>query len=281
MIERPILADRGIGAPELIARLLTERTGQEIAPSRAWRLETTLKPLMRERGFEDLDALVTALVTARDGLLGDRVVDALLNQESSFFRDTPVFDLIGDALSALRGTRRLRIWSAGCSTGQEALSLAMLLSERGLDEAEIVATDVSPGAISRARGGRYSNFEIQRGLSVRRMIAWFDGEGADWIARGELLRRIHYRQHNLVADAPPAGAFDVVLCRNVLLYLTAERRAAAFAAFARALRPGGLLVLGASETVIGQTDAFATSSRWRGLYERVDPLKSAGVRSIT
>lgn len=261
-------------AMAVIASLLEKRTGQQLDPGRAWRIEANLKPILRGLGMTTLDELVTGLVASRDGKLSDQVVDALLNQETSFFRDAQVYDLIAEALAALRAQsagRRLRLWSAGCSNGQEPLSLAMLLDERGLtgDAVEIVATDVSTGAITRARQGRYSQFEIQRGLSIHRMMKWFEGEGAEWTARRDLVQRIQFRENNLASDMPPAGSFDLALCRNVLLYFSPPQRTEAFERIARALRPGGLLVLGASETVIGQTDRFRPSSRWRGLYERV------------
>lgn len=259
----------------MIATLLEQRTGQQIAASRAWRLEAALKPILRDLHIGSLDALVSQLIVAEDRALSDQVVDALLNQETSFFRDAAVLDLVVDAVAGLRAeapTRRLRLWSSGCSTGQEPLSLAMLLDERGLgeDAAEIVATDVSSGAIARAKSARYSQFEIQRGLSVRRMMTWFDGEGSEWTARRELVRRIQFRQQNLVMDAAPAGGFDLILCRNVMLYFSPEVRRDVFARLARAARPGGLLVLGAGETVIGQTDLFMPAENWRGLYRRTD-----------
>lgn len=255
----------------MIAELLEQRTGQQIASTRAWRLDTALQPVLRDLGMASLDELVSRLVTARDPTLSDRVVDALLNQETSFFRDVAVLDLVGDAAVALHRAadgRRLRIWSSGCSTGQEPLSLAMLLHERGLDGevVEIVATDVSFGAIARAKSGKYSQFEVQRGLSIRRMIEWFDGDGPEWTVKRELLRRIQFRQHNLITDASPAGQFDIILCRNVLLYFSPELRRGVFDTLARASRPGAVLVLGASETVIGQTDRFLPAEHWRGLY---------------
>lgn len=260
-------------AIDTIAALLEQRTGQQIAASRLWRIDAAVKPILRELGMTSLDELVNGLVASRDGALSDRVVDALLNQETSFFRDAPVLDMIGDALIAMQRAapgRRLRIWSSGCSNGQEPLSLAMLAHERGLTAAaapEIVATDVSRGAIARARAARYSQFEVQRGLSIHRMIAWFEGEGAEWTARRELVRRIQFRQHNLVTDPVPVGGFDLVLCRNVMLYFAPEVRARAFEQLAKAMRPGSLLVLGASETVIGQTNRFVPSREWRGLYQ--------------
>ena len=257
----------------VLAALLEARTGQQIASSRAWRLDTALKPLLRERGLDTLDQLVGLLLGGSDLEIGGRIVDALVNGESSFFRDAPVFDLIADALLAEAPRRRARIWSAGCAGGQEPLSLAMLLAERaesaGVSVPEIVATDVSEAALARGRAGRFTQFEIQRGLPVRRLMRWFDGEGDVWTARGDLTRLVHFRRMNLVADAPPGGRFDVVLCRNVLLYFCPATKAQAFATLADALRPGGLLVLGAGETVIGQTDLFRPSPRYRGLYERV------------
>jgi chemotaxis protein methyltransferase CheR len=260
----------------LISALLEQRTGQQLAANRAWRIETALKPLLRERGLATLDELVGQLVATRTGELGDQVVDALLNQETSFFRDATVLDMVADAAQAVQvedPAHRLRIWSAGCSTGQEPLSLAMLLTERGLFDGaaspELVATDVSAGALLRARGGRYTQFEIQRGLPVRRMMQWFESAGGDWAASPELLRRVHFRQHNLTADAPPPGRFDIILCRNVLLYFSHELRRRVFQTLAAAVRPGGLLVLGAGETVIGLTDRFAPSDRYRGFYRAI------------
>ena len=270
------------GAMTLIASLLEQRTGQQIAANRAWRLETALKPLLRELELETLDDLVAALVHRREPALSDRVVDALLNQESSFFRDAAVLEMVAEATASLhkeRG-RRLRIWSAGCSNGQEPLSLAIIAEERGLArDVEIIATDVSHGAIARARAARFSQFEIQRGMSMHRMIKWFEQEGSDWIADRALVNRIQFRQHNLVSDAPPPGGFDIVLCRNVLLYFDGAVRRQVFDRMTKALRPGGLLVLGAGETVIGQTDAFTPSESWRGFYRPATPRAAPLVRA--
>lgn len=258
------------GAASVLAALLEARTGQQIAQDRAWRLDTALKPLLRERELDGLDELVRELLGGDDLQLGDRIVDALLNQETSFFRDAALFDAIGDALPQIAPGRRARVWSAGCSTGQEPLSLAMLLAERDAGPFEILATDVSEGALARARLGRYTQFEIQRGLPVRRMMRWFDGADGDWTAKPELMRYITFRRINLVAKQPPPGRFDLVMCRNVLLYLAADQRDALLRRIAQALRPGGVLALGAGETVIGQTDVFVPSPRFRGLYEAAD-----------
>ncbi|MEH3159729.1 MAG: protein-glutamate O-methyltransferase CheR [Sphingomonas taxi] len=260
-------------ALNVFSALLEARTGQRIASYRSWRIDVALKPLLRARGIDTLDQLVTLLLDGQDAKIGDQIVDALLNQETSFFRDAPIFDLVVEAvtLAEARG-RRPRIWCAGCSTGQEPLSLAMLFAERADDgppAPEIVATDVSDAAVNRARAGRFNQFEIQRGLPIRRMMRWFDADGGDWLAKPELTRLVAFRRHNLVTDRPPAGTFDVVLCRNVLLYLSPEAKATTFDRFAGALRSGGTLVLGAGETVIGQTSQFEPSQRLRGFYDRV------------
>ena len=260
-------------ATQALTALLEAHTGQQLAAYRSWRLDVALKPLLRERGLQTLDQLVAQLMECADPGLDEQIVDALVNAETSFFRDAAIFDLIADAVArAETEGRRPRLWSAGCATGQEPLSLAMLFAERaaqgGGAAPEILATDVSEGALARARAGRYTQFEVQRGLPIRRLIQWFDQAGDDWIARSELTRTIQYRRLNLVADSPPPGRYDLVMCRNVMLYLAPAMKARVFAGLAAALRPGGLLVLGAGETVIGQTRLFEPSRRFRGLYEK-------------
>lgn len=261
------------GALGVIGALLEQRTGQQIAANRAWRIETALKPVLREHGFDTVDQLIAGLSREGRGPLAEAVVSALLNQESSFFRDAGVLEMVVDAAQAIQADcpgRRIRIWSAGCSVGQEPYSLAMLFAERaaagGMIMPEILATDVCPRALARAQAGRYSQFEIQRGLPVRRMVTWFDGGDEEWVVRPELARHVKFRAHNLTRDAAPAGKFDIVLCRNVLLYFSAAMRRSVFDTLRRATRDGGLLMLGAGETVIGQTDAFKPSDRFRGCY---------------
>ncbi|MBN8807658.1 MAG: methyltransferase domain-containing protein [Sphingomonas sp.] len=255
------------GAIERLLNVLEARTGQQVGSSRAWRIETALQVVARDTGHRDLDALADAVHRAPDSAIADRVIDELLNQESSFFRDAAVFDLVAEAVRTVSAERRPRIWSAGCSTGQEPLSLAMMFAEGEGPVPEIVATDVSDAALRRARAGRYSQFEIQRGLPVRRMVRWFDQVDNDWVAHPELVRNIAFRRMNLVGDPLPIGRFDVILCRNVLFYFAPELRRAVLERLAQVLRPDGVLVLGAGETVIGYSEAFRPSSRYRGLYE--------------
>ncbi len=261
-------------ALQAIGKLLEARAGQQIAANRVWRVETALTPMLRAHGIVSMDQLVVRLSADRHGPLADAVVDALLNQETSFFRDAGVIEQVVDAARELQKVnpgKRLRIWSAGCSVGQEPYSLAMLFAEAALthqmEMPEIIATDVSPIALARARAGRYSQFEIQRGLPVRRMVSWFDAQQEDWVARPDLVRRVQFRRHNLAKDPAPGGKFDIVLCRNVMLYFAQAVRAQVFATLRAGMREGGLLVLGAGETAIGQTDMFVPSERFRGFYK--------------
>ena len=275
-------------ATRILSALLESRTGQQLSPARSWRIEASLKPVMRELGLTALDPLVARLATGNEKALGGQVVEALLNNETSFFRDTAVFDQLDrDALEALRKTRgssgRLRIWSAACSTGQEAYSLAMMLRDAGPRWAgwtfDILATDVSASAVARAKTGRYSRFEIQRGLPVRTMLRWFRETGEDWVADPVLSRDIRFATHDLRQPAP--GRFDLILCRNVLMYFAVPLRTQVLDHMAAALDPGGILMLGAGETVIGQTDRFASHPDMRGLYVAAHEVSVSPRRAAT
>lgn len=269
-------------ALRILGALLESRTGQQMIPGRSWRIETALRPIARGLGLEDLDALVARIATRRDPRLVETVVEAMLNNESSFFRDHNVFELLnGPGLDRLRAarrdTRRLRIWSAGCSTGQEPYSIAIMLRDARSRWADwtfdIVATDVSAQAIARARAGRYSQFEIQRGLPARTMLRWFTQDDDEWVVDARLRHMVRFARHSLL-DAPP-GRFDIILCRNVLMYFGAATRGDVFARLAGALEPDGLFMLGAGETVIGQTPCFAADPVLRGLYSPVAPVGAA------
>lgn len=272
-------------AMRILGLLLEARTGQQLVAGRMWRIETALRPIARELGLPGIDALVARIAGGRETLLATRVVDALLNNESSFFRDPAVFALLeGAGLDRLRDARshvrRLRIWSAGCSTGQEAYSIAMMLREADARWAgwtfEIVGTDVSAAAVARARRGVYSQFEIQRGLPVRTMLRWFRQDEENWTIDGDLRRMVRFFEHSLLDPAP--GQFDIILCRNVMMYFGAPTRAIAFDRIAEALEPDGLLMLGAGETVIGQTPQFAADRLLRGLYRPIGRAAEADRR---
>ena len=259
----------------ILAGLLEARTGQQLTLSRRWRLETALSALMRERGIATLDELITILVMGKEPSLSQMVVEALLNNETYFFRDRAPFDLLQRyALPELATRRakskRLRIWSAGCSTGQEIYSLAMLFAE-DLEKwhgwtIDLLGTDVSTSCIDRARAGSYSQFEVQRGLGINQMIKWFEEAADGWRAVESLRKPIRFQVHNLLEQPPHPGGFDIVLCRNVLLYLSPDKKALAFERLIAAVAEDGWLMLGAGETVIGQTSKLGADINARGLY---------------
>jgi chemotaxis protein methyltransferase CheR len=260
---------------QVLSRLLEARTGQHMAVSRHWRMASVLAALLRDRQADNLDQLVAMLASPSERALADKVVEALLNNETYFFRDRVPFDLIEqNVLPALAernaANRRITIWSAGCSTGQEALSLAMMFADRpaqwGNWTIDILATDVSAHMIEVARRGCFSQFEIQRGLSMMQTISWFDETPDGWQAKPELLGKIRFQVHNLLNPLLGRHQFDIILCRNVLLYFNAANRARAFERLAGSLGPEGALLLGAGETVVGQTDRLEPDPAGIGLY---------------
>jgi len=262
----------------ILAGLLEARTGQQLTMSRRWRIETALAALLREREISTLDELITILVMGKEPSLSQKVVEALLNNETYFFRDRAPFDVLQrHALPELAKRRdkskRLRIWSSGCSTGQEVYSLSMLFAEeaekwRGWT-IDILGTDVSTSCIDRARAGAYTQFEVQRGLGISQMIKWFEESADGWRAVEPLRKPVRFQVHNLLEPAPHPGDFDIVLCRNVLLYLSPEKKALAFERIAGAMAADGWLMLGAGETVIGQTTKLGSDINARGLYRLV------------
>jgi chemotaxis protein methyltransferase CheR len=262
----------------ILAGLLEARTGQQLTMNRRWRIETALSALLRERGIATLDELITILVMGKEPGLSQQVVEALLNNETYFFRDRTPFDTLARvALPELAKrrdkNRRIRIWSAGCSTGQETYSLAMLFAEAPEQWAgwtiDILGTDVSSTCVDRARSGIYSQFEVQRGLGINQMIKWFEETSDGWRAVERLRKPLRFQVHNLLEPAPHPGDFDIVLCRNVLLYLSPDKKAVAFERLAGAMAEDGWLMLGAGETVIGNTNKLGADISARGLYRLV------------
>jgi chemotaxis protein methyltransferase CheR len=274
----------------ILASLLETRTGQQLALGRRWRMDTALAPIVRSGGFQDVDQLVAKLVSGSAPALTDQVIEALLNNETYFYRDKLPFDLLlGGPLKRLEAaraaTKRLSIWSVGCSTGQEAYSIAMAFAEqearwRGW-RVDIVGTDISRRVIERAREGRYSQFEVQRGLPVLQMMRWFSEEGqGDWRIAQRVRDAVRFEVRSLTELPPRPGKFDIILCRNVLLYFSPEMRRLAFTRLADSIEPDGELMLGAGETVIGQTDRFVSDPDHRGLYLRAAAASAAPRRKV-
>ena len=259
-----------------LAELLRKHSGQQLMANRHWRVDMALKPILRRHSIPDLAMLGELLAGDSDAELARECVEAMINNETCFFRDQANFALLtGPVLDSLREkrsqTKRLRIWSAACSTGQEAYSLAMHFNsnpEKWADwNINIHATDISVSALDQARRGRYSQFEIQRGLPVMLMLKYFDQHQTEWQLKDSIKRAVSFGKHNLLDNAQGSGVYDLILCRNMLMYLCDENRKQVLENLANASTRDGMLMLGAAETVIGQTDRFIASREFRGFYE--------------
>lgn len=261
----------------ILDHLLEARTGQRLNDSRLWRVASALDEIMQDHGFHDRDALFSLLVGADGDALTTQLVEAMLNNETSFYRDASTFDQmrlhLSDRMGEWPDDRKFRIWSAGCSTGQEPYSIAMMVAEmlprdRRAD-VEILATDISGLAVERAQAGQYSQFEVQRGLPVRAMIRDFDQRGDQWQIAEEFRDMVRFRRHNLL-ETPPAGQFDLILCRNVLFYFPAATRTRALDNLCSVLAPNGVIALGAGETIIGLASPLKMLRGKCGFYSQDD-----------
>ena len=265
---------------QIIADLLASRTGQHLTESRRWRVGTALAGVFRAHGISNIDQLVCLLDIPRrrstDHDLATEVVEALLNNETYFFRDKPTFDqvpenILPEIARRRASTKRISIWCAGCSTGQEVHSLAMLFEDQkdrweGWD-IDILGTDVSHKVVRAARTGLYSQFEVQRGLGVAQMLRHFEETPDGWQIKDHVRQITRFQQHNVLTEPPERGRFDLILCRNVLLYFDQDTRRNAFTRLASAIAPGGFLMLGAGETVVGQTRDFVSLKGQVSMYE--------------
>jgi chemotaxis protein methyltransferase CheR len=258
-----------------IAAMLKAKSGLTLGPEKLYLLETRLVSIMRRENARDLAALAEKI---RPGsALEHDVVEAMTTNESLFFRDTKPFEALRlRILPRLHAARapgtRLRIWSAAASTGQEAYSIAMVISELGAQlgdrKADIIGTDIARDALKRAREGVYSQFEIQRGLPMQMLVKYFTKEEAAWRVKPALRNAAEFREWNLLADPRPLGKFDVVFCRNVLIYFDAPTKTRVLEAIASVLAPDGVLFLGGAETVLGLTSALQAIPGESGAYAK-------------
>jgi chemotaxis protein methyltransferase CheR len=258
-----------------IAQFLKDRSGLIITQDKMYLLETRLTSIMRDNGLANLTALVEMLRQPGATAVKDQVVDAMTTNETSFFRDNHPFDtlrksILPGLIERRAPMRSLRIWSAACSTGQEPYSLAMMLKDSfpilGGWKVEIVATDLSPTVLEKARAGIYSTFEVQRGLPIQMLIKHFDQQEPNWQIKRELRQTVTFRALNLLEDFSALGQFDVVLCRNVLIYFDQPTKTRILGAIARRIAADGTLLLGGAESVFGLTDAFTGVPGLKGVY---------------
>ncbi len=260
---------------DFLSGMLKERSGLMLTQDKIYLLESRLTPLARKRGLDTLDALIQKLrMRADQGLIRD-VTEAMTTNESFFFRDNTPFDLfknhVAPAMEKARGNqKRLRIWCAAASTGQEPYSLAILLREQWHKwkdwRIEIIGTDICTQVLDKAKAGSYSQFEVQRGLPIQLLIKYFKQEGDIWRLNDEIRNMVTYRPFNLLDNFIGLGNFDIIFCRNVLIYFDQPTKSAVLNRMAKTLAKDGTLFLGAAETVLGITDEFRPVRGQRGLY---------------
>ena len=266
---------------DYLRKFLKERSGLDLSPDKQYLVESRLLPLARKASLPGIPDLVLKIRNG-DGRLATDVVEAMTTNETFFFRDKIPFDHLRDSImpgliQARAGRKSLRIWSAASSTGQEPYSIAMCLKEMGAALAgwriEIVATDLSQEVLEKCKAGVYSQFEVQRGLPIQLLMKYFTQSSDVWQLKADVRSMVQFRQLNLLQDFSHLGTFDVIFCRNVLIYFDQDTKAMIFERMAKGLEADGTLLLGAAESVVGITDAFRPISDRRGLYQ-LNPARS-------
>ena len=268
---------------EYLRKFLKDNSGLDLSADKQYLIESRLLPLARKAGLAGIAELVQKLQAGSRQLITD-VVEAMTTNETFFFRDKVPFDhfrdhIMPEIIKARTAKRSVRIWCAAGSTGQEPYSLAMCLKEMSAAltgwRIEIIATDLSQEVLEKAKAGVYSQFEVQRGLPIQMLVKYFKQTGETWQVNPELRAMIQHRQLNLLHDFSQLGTFDVIFCRNVLIYFDQDTKINIFNRLARQIEPDGFLVLGAAETVVGLTDTFRPIPERRGLYKPNDPRAAA------
>jgi chemotaxis protein methyltransferase CheR len=259
---------------EYLRKLLRDHSGLDLSADKQYLIESRLLPLSRKAGLSGISELVQKMKGGSASII-TQVVEAMTTNETFFFRDKTPFDhfrasIIPEILAARAGRKSIRIWCAAGSTGQEPYSLAMCLKEMGATLAgwrlEIIATDLSQEVLEKSKAGIYSQFEVQRGLPIQMLVKYFKQTGEFWQINADIRAMVQHRQLNLLHDFSQLGTFDVIFCRNVLIYFDQETKINIFNRLARITEADGFLVLGAAETVVGLTDVFRPYPERRGLY---------------
>jgi len=259
---------------EFLRKLLRDKSGLDLSADKQYLIESRLLPLARKTGLASISDLVQKLRDGSSVLIG-QVVEAMTTNETFFFRDKLPFDhfreaIIPELLRARTNRKVIRIWCAAGSTGQEPYSLAICLREMSAAltgwRVEITATDLSQEVLEKSKSGLYSQFEVQRGLPIQFLVKYFKQIGELWQINADIRSMVQHRQLNLLHDFAQLGTFDVIFCRNVLIYFDQETKINIFGRLAKSMESDGFLVLGAAETVVGLTDVFKPLAERRGLY---------------
>ncbi len=273
---------------EYLCKLLKERSGLVLAADKQYLVESRLLPVARKIGCETVEALVAKLRALGSDALKAEVTEAMMINESFFFRDKIPYDrfrdtIIPDMMQKRAAQRRLRIWSAACSTGQEPYSLAMMLdgfSTLAGWQFDIIATDISNEVLDKARAGSYSQFEVQRGLPISLLMQHFEQVGDQWRISAKIRKMVQFRQLNLLTDFSILGQFDVIFCRNVLIYFDQPTKMDVLTRIKGRLAHDGYFVLGAAETVVGVSDLFAPIPDKRGLYKPTEKREAPKLAAV-
>ncbi|HZS85751.1 MAG TPA: protein-glutamate O-methyltransferase [Stellaceae bacterium] len=273
----------------LISGLLKERSGLVLTPDKAYLLESRLLPVARKWNRKSLAELAMALRGRPEPALVRDIVEAMTTNESFFFRDIKPFEqfkafVLPQLLRTRAATRSIRIWSAACSSGQEPYSLAMILAEQRAQlqgwRVEIVATDLSTEILDKAQTGLYSQFEVQRGLPIQLLVKYFKQQGDRWQIDEAIRAMVQFRPFNLLDDMAPLGRFDVVFCRNVLIYFDQRTKALVLDRLSRQMAADGYLYLGGAETVLGITDKLVPLTENRGIYALASAMAPAAKLAV-
>ncbi|MBI3606707.1 MAG: protein-glutamate O-methyltransferase CheR [Nitrospirae bacterium] len=240
-------------------------SGLVLDESKTYLIESRLDPLVRAEGLSSIDELRKRIQQETSPVLKKKVIEAMTTNETSFFRDITPFTVlkttvIPEVVKANQKSRRLRIWSVACSTGQEPYSLAMVVAELAPElqgwDVRILGTDIADKVLDRAQAGVYTQHEVQRGLSVAYLMRFFAQQGDEWAVKPEVKHFVQFRQFNLLTDFSSLGTFDVIFLRNVLIYFDNATKKQILDRMGHALSPGGTLFLGGTETPIGITDQW-------------------------
>lgn len=265
---------------DFIRKLLKQRSGLMLSAEKQYLVESRLMPVARRNGIADLSELTRRLRCGIDLALTAEVVEAMTTNETFFFRDRIPFDHFRSFIlpTLMRGRelhKRIRIWCAAASSGQEPYSLAMAIKESGaaLDgfRIEILATDLSSEILEKAKAGIYSQFEVQRGLPIHLLVKYFTQTGDSWQIAPDIRAMVQFRPFNLLDDFSRLGLFDLIVCRNVLIYFDQAAKSDVLDRLAQVVASDGFLILGAAETTIGLTQGFRSVPDKRGLYAPIAP----------
>jgi chemotaxis protein methyltransferase CheR len=269
---------------ELYKSLLLDKSGLVITPDKSYLLDSRLTPIAKKWNYPTLEMMTLQLRAIPDPKLVKDIVEAMTTNETSFFRDTKPFTLFQETLLPYmiqnRASRKkVRIWCAACSSGQEPYSLSMILKDKEAQlkgwQFEIVATDLSEDILAQARKAAYSQFEVQRGLPITYLMKYFTQVGETWQLKDDVKNMVKFSTFNLLDDMSRMGQFDIVFCRNVLIYFDEKNKAQILGRIEKQLDKDGFLLLGGAETVLGITDKFVPMPEKRGLYIKNPALASA------